>query len=338
MNRGFMKESHLIIIFMILFLLSPTVVFADPLQEARQFSAAGENEKALELYTSWLSDNETSSLFPDILEESLSIIKDPDEQLTYLSVLKSRLSRQKTGVINIRSGILLEMLGNIEQALTLYEDVSYGGTTGSIALLRAAELRFQVGDTQKAELQARAILGTTSDQAQKTRAIVLLSRISCVKGEREAAEQLMRDVPDPSEPSYILWLALLKDGEGHGPLDEAFLAGEVLPYSGALDTFGLLPDPQETEKNPEESAILTGPAVTDPELISIQIGSFLDRENAEYRILDLEKVGIEGAIVEIERDEKIYFRVIVPDIPYEKLQEEILRLKTHGFEGFPLYE
>jgi hypothetical protein len=37
-------------------------------------------------------------------------------------------------------------------------------------------------------------------------------------------------------------------------------------------------------------------------------------------------------------DEKIYFRVIVPDIPYEKLQEEILRLKTHGFEGFPLYE
>jgi cell division septation protein DedD len=84
-----------------------------------------------------------------------------------------------------------------------------------------------------------------------------------------------------------------------------------------------------------------GPKKDDPEgeegrdLYMIQTGSFIDRENAEYMVSDLEEIGFSALIRLFERDGIVYHRVVIPDIVgWDEARKILRRIKDAGFDGF----
>jgi hypothetical protein len=122
---------------------------------------------------------------------------------------------------------------------------------------------------------------------------------------------LVSEYPSPYRLFYHL--------SGTGRADDAAMSS-VAPERGAVSL-------SETQ-----AATGTGPSPR----VFVQIGSFRDRENAEYRKLDAEKAGLKVEIVEAVVNGTRYFRLVVPTTQ-ELLHQTLLSVKGKGFEGYPLY-
>jgi cell division septation protein DedD len=70
---------------------------------------------------------------------------------------------------------------------------------------------------------------------------------------------------------------------------------------------------------------------------SIQTGSFRDEENARYMVKELKTYGFSAEIQEAELSGTVYHRVVVPVESNDTAQQIMIRLKEHGYEGYPLY-
>jgi SPOR domain len=77
-------------------------------------------------------------------------------------------------------------------------------------------------------------------------------------------------------------------------------------------------------------------AATLPPSTMIQIGSYQDRTNAEYRLKDLSNAGFPGKILTARRNGTTYYKVVVPNVAPADSQTYLIRLKDKGFEGFLL--
>jgi hypothetical protein len=91
----------------------------------------------------------------------------------------------------------------------------------------------------------------------------------------------------------------------------------------------------------------TGRPVADREsdgnetVLGIQTGSFRDRENAEYMVIDIEELGFSATIREVQVDDRRFYRVIVPapgSGSVSDAQGLVVRLKERGVEGFLVFE
>ncbi|MFW5644103.1 MAG: SPOR domain-containing protein [Alkalispirochaeta sp.] len=73
----------------------------------------------------------------------------------------------------------------------------------------------------------------------------------------------------------------------------------------------------------------------------IQTGSFRDRENAEYMVIDIKELGFSAVVREVTVDDGRFYRVIVPtpeDGTVADAQELVVRLKDRGIEGFLVFD
>jgi len=71
--------------------------------------------------------------------------------------------------------------------------------------------------------------------------------------------------------------------------------------------------------------------------IKIQTGSYLDRDNANSQIKDLNDAGFNAEIIQVIVNGNQYNRVMVTGINSLNVEKEIIKLKDAGFEGFPVY-
>jgi len=70
----------------------------------------------------------------------------------------------------------------------------------------------------------------------------------------------------------------------------------------------------------------------------VQVGSFLDPENAHYMIRDLKASGFDAGIMEKRIGDTVYYRVVIgPAQTAEKAQAVLMKLKDASFEGVLLF-
>jgi len=113
----------------------------------------------------------------------------------------------------------------------------------------------------------------------------------------------------------------------------------IRPRSGEPRTdssTGSAPAPEgDTERGDD------GTSGVDETVLGIQTGSFRDRENAEYMVIDIEELGFSATIREVQVENRLFYRVIVPAPgtgSVSDAQELVVRLKERGVEGFLVFE
>ena len=342
------------------------------MSRARELESQGKTEEALDLYRQWLDEAAGKDELLSVafhatgLESSL-----PDKIELLAAVLeKAREPGDKHDLL-VALAELQEITGDLLSAQKGYVNASFvvPGNKDFESLLSSARLLVEMGEYRDAEAQARGMVETAKDTKVTGAALVILSRIyAATEREQKAVETAIRSMEDPQNPpsvEMLYWavelgrrvdnvplestaLAVLET-EYEGSLELALVSGDItaVPAVANLFSFGLdassgdnttrpgidLEAVDETDVETENIDETPGPAFLD-----IQTGSFLVKENAEYALQDLETEGFQAIVRERLIGEKLYYRVVVPDVPAETVQNVLVQLKERGFEGYPLYE
>lgn len=278
----------------------------------------------------------------------------------------------------VKIGQLDELIGNWTGAQESFQNASLiPGTKDFASLLESARLLVQLGDFAEASGQIRSIIAICQDPAIVTEAQVLDIRLDAVSGRTARATAKLRKLLNgPTAPKLsaqslaelyevggLLKLdtdrarlaAMLKENYPKSP-ELAVIGGKTasIPSPAGLLGFGagpydgMAPPPVQTQESsantdsgstasssPTASAGPSGPAGG---TIDIQIGSYRDQTNAEYRLQDLKQAGFTGSILKAEVNGKTYYKVVVPKVPVDRSQDVLISLKEKGFEGFLLYD
>jgi tetratricopeptide (TPR) repeat protein len=336
--------------------------------------AEGDTGGAKRALRSWLLTNGETNNFPIQLERYLSLETDISVVREFLTrLLELKAAKAHHVVIWQKRAILEELSGRIDTAQEAYQraaDLSLPERKPPL-LLDSARLLFEQGFNQKAGETLSQIFLISQDVEVNGRAMLLRSYIYIEGQEYVEAQRVLRSIVEnpgmvAAKPAALLALiylnrekpeeyaayqAALKEEFPQSP--EYDLAQEMLGKGGDislpftprryLDSY--VEEESEVSKNEETAAAETLP-VEKPEekavsrteearKVYVQTGSFLDRENAEYMVLDLRKLGLRADIMVYKKDDKTYYRVVLIDIEnLEQAQKRLLELKNQGFEGF----
>jgi tetratricopeptide (TPR) repeat protein len=245
-------------------------------------------------------------------------------------------------------------------------------------LYRSARLLFELGEVQKSEDSARVVARLCKNPVTKKRSAFLLTRILAASGKLEEALNIaLRLTEDSSNPgdneSIFRFIVTLADSLGSEPerslalqklakdypdSPEFRLASQAAGQSrrGAVTQFPtpsalLNPLPpglsvhgsSATAENPppaaEVPAAASAPETAKPGPRAVQTGSFSVRENAEYMIRDLARLGFTAEILEAAgKTGSLIYKVAIPlDGGPEEAQKLLIRLKEKSVEGFLLF-
>ena len=330
----------------------------------------GDTGGAKRALRSWLLQNGETSHFPVQLERYLSLETDVSvviEFLTRLLELKETKSHQV--VIWQHKAILEELSGNIDSAQEAYQRASDLSPTEHKAplLLDSARLLYEQGFNQEAGETLSQIFLISKDIEVNGRAMLLRSYIYIESHEFVEAERVLRSIIEnpgmisakPQALFAMIYLSREKPEEYasyHAALKKEFpqspeyaLAQEMLgkgsdvslPFTPKRYLLSFDEDDKKEkiatkETKPaeklEEKAV---PQTAEKREVYVQTGSFLDRENAEYMVLDLKKLGLRADIKLYKKADKTYYRVVLLDLEtLEQAQQKLIELKSKGFEGF----
>jgi hypothetical protein len=352
------KNSRFIqlLAFCFLFIFTQPTIGQD-LDKAEQLADSGKLSEAVNEYNAWLESNPDSPEFSGISIQAANL----EPGIENKTIILQRAAG-KSNDPEVRHGILVmlaeieELAGNPVSSQQFYQDASFAvpGSKDFESLLRSALLLLDLGEYRTAEAQSRAIIDTCREEDVKNRAIILLSRIYYMTDrEQEALDFFYMDEEwqkKPYPPEGLLWIfelskrlkvsdlsaIALEELAARYPdsLELSLISGDA-EYLPSPSTFITLADGAESKTVPPQES--TNP-IEEATAISIQTGSFSVKENAEYATADLKAEGFDTRIVERIINDKTFYRVIVPDVELDNLQEILLQLKEKGFEGFPLYE
>ncbi len=343
---------------------------ADELSDARSLDREGKSAEAVAAYERWLSANEGASDWGSVLLRTADLVASPEEEVALLTKWLPAAADP-----SVRHGILLrlaqtdELLGRLDKAQVYYEEASLvPGIRDYRSLLSSASLLLELGLTAKASGQCRAVLQLSDDPSLHVESHILLAQIAAAGDQREKAGDQIRALLSGSDlvrltPGDLLRLWRIASSAGMTELaqtcadllsvrypasPEAALADHrAASYPTPSQYFGSLepnstpaqsaseappgPTPQPVAGSPTPSGSQAGSLV-------IQVGSYLDRDNAAYRLRDLTGSGFRGEIRATEVGGKRYYRVVVVDVPQGGSAELMARLRQKGFDGFVSHE
>ncbi len=299
----------------------------------------------------------------DILEE-----KEPHKLIDSLTRVLPELSPE-----DLRRGLLRlaeaeEMLGLLDEARQHYLQAAFAGKEDRdiAGMLNSAAILLELGGLDEAETICKAVLNTADDPVFLEEASVQLSRLRYLNGQPDKAWTVLENrvfpLSEEKSASTLYWVYRLagltnrpdRQSEALETLasrypespEYALLTGGAEGFPSPLCFFGLMDDHKEKSKDEATEAVsgteqdresLTESEVGE-QVVMIQTGSFLDRENAEYHVRDLADAGFSVEIIRNEMSGKLYHRVVIPDVPLEEVQNYLIRLKDKGYEGWPLYD
>ncbi len=359
--RGLMNRDFAATLFLSLFLcIFGTVnLSADILSEAEALEKSGKYREAADLYTQWLEKNQDSTVFYKTLLHAAEIDPDPQSEIQTLSkflpLIKNNAGRYE---ILIRIAVIRELLGEIDGAQKDYVKASLyaSGDDYFRALSASSCLLIEKGEYDSALTQAEIVFRNAESPYEKEKSIILLSKIYIISGETEPAFQILESLSNEStalSTEYYLWIHFIGVNFGSAKMEEEGMKGlarlypdspeiemargNIAYYPSAAYYMGLYsPEiPKQTE-NAEPDNPGTAVTVDDPPIV-IQAGSFSKKVNAEHLVKELDKKGYDAGIRQIQINDNTYYRVILLDIGPDNLNETLLELKDHGFEGFLLY-
>lgn len=316
----------------------------------------------------WLLENGEGREFSSLLERYLSL----ETETSVIREFLSRLLELVEGnghrvIIWKKKAILEELSGSIDMAQEAYQraaDLSPPNEK-ALYLLDSARLLYEQGFNQKAGETLSQIFLISDNAEVNSRSMLLRSYIYIESGEFGEARKVLLAVLDNANMSsakphvllalvflnrdnpknYASFLATLQTDFPQSP--EYALALQIVG-KGSDVSFLLTPRrylrsyeehvSEETVAAAEKKSEKNREAADDnsqKRRVFVQTGSFLDRENADYMVLDLKKIGMRADVAVYKKEDKTYFRVIILGLETMKqAQQLLLKLKEHGFEGF----
>jgi len=357
-------------------LLCQTFLPADPLAEAKRAEQKGDIEGALTGYTQWVTSQPALDREVDTLFRTLEGI--PDLQIA-MKLLDVSLPKLKDPVNRSRAlylqASLWERMGAFEPAQRAYHLAyrTHPAPSSFPYLLRSAHLLFELGELEESEKQTRFALSQAEKPEDRWEAQFHLARIFAVTHRSSDAltvgKRLLEESASYRKDSqallYFLYtvtgtLGLKKEQatyrealEKIGGLLKNFVSPDgktritPLPLPSLFFSDATLPVASDTpppltlrtiEGTGMEKVTKSSPP---PRATGIQVGSFSQKENAEYLARDLRTLGFPILVKQGQRkDGSFLYRTIVPlpTDPSENPQTVLIKLKEHGFEGFFIFE
>ncbi len=244
--------------------------------------------------------------------------------------------------------------GDMETAQIAYQNASfvYPGSGGIDyeALLQSAQLLFELGSNRIAKTQALVVARDGNLPGKD--AELLVKRI-------EFIEQKLMDNEDPGVEAFsgvsgsieeLFWNYQYAEAlgdyaaqeEARNALVEAWpdspeamiAEGRAVKARRFTDYLFLRQVEIEQEKESEQARNELPEAEN---RLYLQVGSFSDRENAEYQLIELNKNGFIATIREARISGKTYYRVVLPIDEETGMEQFMIQLKSAGFEASPLY-
>lgn len=293
-------------------------------------------------------DREYSLQLRRTLSDLTNVLQRADTAMKYLDRIPDREERSSLALEAGRIYALVLDFGRAEGALErAVEEDSYNQK----ARLLYAEVLQEVGNPKSSiEILLSAIRRADSVEKQR-RAAILLLRAYLLAEDQNNAVEFARSLVEGTDATYIGAATFFLVREVAARYDEPELydsATTILEenFPDSLEqnlvesTVLYLPVPSRllsgfesfapTERNESPAT----PVLDDRMVLGIQTGSFRDSENSEYMARDLTSLGFTAEILETPEG---YFKVFVPTEEQESVQEVVVRLKEHGYEGFLLF-
>ncbi len=344
--------------------------WADELSDAQSLEKEGKTAEAVTAYEQWLSANKDAPDWGKVLLHTADIVSSPEGEVSLLATWLPSATDA-----SLRHGILLrlaqtdELLGRLDRAQVYYEEASLvPGIRDRQSLLASASLLLELGHVEKASSQCRAILQLSDDPALRIESRVLLAQIDARSGRPEKAAEEIRTLLSGQDRSQLTpgeVLRLWRIASGGAMNDLAQACSDLLksrypasPEAALADSRATpYPTPSQYLDNPDESSSAAQPANMTSgapaaqsesgsshikpgpdESLVIQVGSYVDRSNAVFRLKDLMDSGFQGEIRAADVNGRRYYRVLVVDIPQGEGAELVARLRQKGFDGFISHE
>ncbi len=286
-----------------------------------------------------------------------------DEVLSGLFENSANLSETELYQKYLEAGYISESSGNLTKAASYFEQASLAvsGNKDYEALYKSAVLNTEIADYPKSESQLKIIMNFTDNLNLVQKCRTLLSRIYFLKGEDSDSIDLIEDVFSRDHIPFeaVFWLEeLSKAADSNLDKINGIISRNKDKIAGIAElvNFSDFPSPERLlgffRQNSEEEFITVSnqtekeedliesdneSAVDNKATISIQLGSFSVKKNADEL---LKKLAAEGYNVKLSKktvNSRIYHVVLMPDIPADKLQDMIIRLKENGYEAYPVY-
>jgi tetratricopeptide (TPR) repeat protein len=355
----------------LLFLLFLGTTFPSQAQETIHSTvegllAKGDIDEAKRILREWLLENGDAESFPSLLDRYLFLESD-------ISIIREFLSRLLESVKMVthkaliwkKKAIIEELTGRIDLAQEAYKraaDLS-PSEIKSLYLLESARLLYEQGFSEKASDELSLIFLTTDNVEVTSRAMLLRAYIYIENGKISEAEKVLRSIlENPSmssvKPQVLLTLVFLNREKPEGykaylstlelefPKSPEYALAQKIVGQETDVTFYFTPklylsayrDHDSTEESPsKENEEVKG--AREERTFFVQTGSFLVKENADYMVTDLEKIGMRAGVRMYKKEDKTYYRVYVLDlVTIEQAQQILIKLKEHGFEGFITFE
>jgi tetratricopeptide (TPR) repeat protein len=367
-NSNVVSLIPLILFFLTLFVLP---ISAELLSDAAAAEDRKDYGRAFSLYTEWLEKNTAHPDYFSILIHTAQISPRLSDAVNLLRRgLEENPSDDIAKDIYFLYADLLEMSGGLENASLILKQLhALGGEKSLSALLRAAVLEFELGETAQAEKDALIVVNNAVASELILDASFLLSRIYLMNGREERGFTVLDSLTDTSvtvqhiKPEYLY--ALILYAEQYGRTEEAETARRKLQKYFPDSVYIRLDessDDIQMHLMPNPSLLLGGndiPRNTQPAQTEdnaepegkkpayVQTGSFSVKENAEYMKRDLEESGFCAVIRNTRVSGERYYQVLVPLKPQERVSDDcttdesadtvLILLKERGFEGFLVF-
>ena len=264
-----------------------------------------------------------------------------------------------------------------------YARSSGNRSTGSVLAsleLRRADVLIQLGRAEEAREAARLGRDSASDRGTRVAAIAIMAKAYAAEGRMREAQDILRGIdvvasegtlaPDTLYHMYTSAIALGEDStasrtrarlvETYPDSPEALLlreGGEPPVFAalsptaiarGGFSVAGPQAEPQAEPRAEPQAEPPTGTKEATPSAAGlrtyVQVGSFRDRENAQYMRSDMESMGFTAEVRSKELSESTYYQVLIPVVPdpdetsREAVQQVVVELKERGYEGFLISE
>jgi hypothetical protein len=359
---------------LLLFVLTgiPLLSAQNLIKQAEDALKSGNQEKGLELYSEWLSENIASEKYPEILFKAAALIKGTGKIIDFLDK-----HAEKNRLALLGSAKFAETAGYFDTAQQWYEEAAYFPLKPGQEilppypeeLLKSAALLAEMDKLQASTAQIKKVLASTDDVTVIQRASLLAARILSAAGKTEEAItrlSLLHKTVTPRKailPESLLFLYMLsKESEDEKTASETYeILKEIFPESPEhriAERIKEGADPRDAIiQYPSPFLVLNLPRIPQGEKIvpaipeekkenagdakrpaGIQVGSFTMEENSRHLLNDLEKKGISGSILKTLSSGKTYYKVVVPITQDQNPQDLLKTLGDAGYEGFFVFK
>ena len=309
---------------------------------------------ALHFYEGWLKENPADGDFKLVFDRFFSIQPDLNSFMENAGKEWGIDSKQRAE-LERSAAVLLELGGDIETAvkwfMKSYE--SYPVLENIENLIDVAELNLRMGRYSEAEKIVEFIKEQDISETFSERTDIIKSRCEFQMGNTDEAVSMTLELLEKAEKKSVellLWGKEIFEAAGEIAAAESIINDleknfpevfEQLKPGGGWNIadipekiFGFSDNRNNSREIPDETADSEEILKTE---VRIQTGSYRDPENALEQVKDLEEAGFDAEIKVVEINGSKYNRVMVVGINEANLEEENVRLKEAGFEGFPVY-